>query len=244
MAGTSMQASRRLRFTPLKLHTRTTILTTAVLVAVSGIVAYFSDLALSKLSDQDERHQAQLLATRVADTVEHHIKRQKIRNERRKGRERVEEESESTTIPDWSDVQEQLEDTIAKSTPQLSAVRVFQRVGPNQWSETVRMPSDADPLSPQEQTELEVKQGESPRVTVRQQGNMRYITARAGINALEAAGSVQLGTAQVALAFDETQSSPAELRRLMWPLMLLAIIAVTLMTYFLFRLIVYKPIDN
>jgi two-component system, NtrC family, sensor kinase len=239
-----MQPSRRLRFTPLKLHTRTTILTTAVLVAVFAIVAYFSDLALSRLSDQDERHQAQLLATRVADTVEHHIKRQKIRNERRKGSERVEEESESTTIPDWSDVQEQLEDTIAKSTPQLWGLRVFQRVGSKQWSETVRMPSEADPLSPQEQTELEVKQGESPRVTVRQQGNMRYITARAGINALEATGSVQLGTAQVVLAFDESQSSPAELRRLMWPLMLLAIIAVTLMTYFLFRLIVYKPIDN
>jgi signal transduction histidine kinase len=48
----------------------------------------------------------------------------------------------------------------------------------------------------------------------------------------------------VLLTFDENRSSAAELRRLMWPLMLLAIIAITLMTYFLFRHLVYKPIDS
>src|SRR5262249_55454535 len=44
--------------------------------------------------------------------------------------------------------------------------------------------------------------------------------------------------------FNEKQSSAAALRRLIWPLMLLAIVAITLTTYFLFRLIVYKPIDS
>jgi signal transduction histidine kinase len=48
----------------------------------------------------------------------------------------------------------------------------------------------------------------------------------------------------VLLTFDENHSSAAELRRLMWPLMLLAIISITLMTYFLFRHMVYKPIDS
>src|SRR5215213_9418152 len=107
-------------FTPLKLHTKTTILTSGVLVAVFGVMAYFSDLAITKLSDQQERQQAQLLATRISDTVEHHIKREKNKRkrERHKRHEPVEEESESTTIQDWSEVQEEIEDTIAKSNPQ------------------------------------------------------------------------------------------------------------------------------
>jgi len=53
--------------------------TSGVLVVVFAITAIFSDLAITKLSDQQERQQAQLLATRVSDTVEHHIKRLKIR---------------------------------------------------------------------------------------------------------------------------------------------------------------------
>src|SRR6185503_13537820 len=238
-----MQSKPRLRFIPFKLHTRTTILTSAVLVAVFAVIAYFSDLAITKVSDHEERQQAQLLATRVADTVEHHIKRLKSRNERRKKRERIVEESESTTVPDWDEVREQIEDIIAKNNPQLAEVRVFEKAASNQWEEKVTLPVEADPLSPQE------KQGateriDALRVTVRQEGQNRLIGAKAAINVLEGTGPAQIGTVSVLLAFDENQSSAAELRRLMWPLMLLAIITITLMTYFLFRHIVYKPIDN
>jgi len=72
------------RFIPLKLHSRTTILASAVLVAVFAVIAYFSDLAITRVSDQQERQQAQLAATSVSDTVEHHIKRLKSRKEQRK----------------------------------------------------------------------------------------------------------------------------------------------------------------
>ncbi len=185
-------------------------MTSGVLVVVFAITAIFSDLAITKLSDQQELQQAQLLATRVSDTVEHHIKRLKIRIERRKKSAQIQEEPEATTtIPDWADVQEEIEDTIAKSNPQLSEVRVFQRVAPGQWQEPIRIPADAGPLA-----------------------------------AVEAAGPTHFGTVSVLLTFDENQSSAAELRRLMWPLMLLAIISITLMTYFLFRHMVYKPIDS
>jgi len=239
-----MESSFWRRFTPLKLHTRTTILTTGVLAAVFAVIVYFSDLAVTKLSDQQERQQAQLLATRVADTVEHHIKRQKIRNERRKGREKIEEESESTTIPDWAEVEEEIEDTIAKSNPQLREVRVFSKAGPDRWREAIRMGAEAEPLSAQDEQEIS-KPVDSPRIfSVRQQGETRFISARAGINVLDSAGPTPFGIVTVLLTFDESQSSAAELRRLMWPLMLLAIAAITLMTYFLFRHIVYKPIDS
>src|SRR5262245_60375681 len=134
-----MQSQRSLKLPTLKLHTRTTIVTSGVLVVVFAIIAIFSDLAITKLSDQQERQQAQLLATRVADTVEHHIKRLKVRIERRKKAGGVQEESESTTIPDWADVQEEIEDTIAKNNPQITEVRVFQRNGPGQWSEPIRI---------------------------------------------------------------------------------------------------------
>lgn len=240
-----MQSQRSFKLPPLKLHTRTTLVTSGVLVAVFAVIAIFSDLAIAKLSDQQERQQAQLLATRVADTVEHHIKRLKIRIERRKKTAPVQEEAEATTtIPDWADVQEEIEDTIAKSNPQLTEVRVFQRGAAGQWSEPIRIPSYADPL-PAEEERVATQQIESSQVvSVRQQNANRLITARAGINVLDAGGPTHFGTVSVLLTFDADQSSAAALRRLMWPLMLLAIISITLMTYFLFRHMVYKPIDS
>jgi signal transduction histidine kinase len=240
-----MRSKPWIRFTPLKLHTRTTILTSGVLVAVFAVMAYFSDLAITKLSDQEERQRAQLLATGISDTVEQHIKREKkLKHERRKRHEPVQEESESTTIQDWSEVQEEIEAMIAKSKLQLAEVRVFQKITPNQWTEAIRMPVDAGPLSAQEEGEIKQQIDSSKAVVVRQQGQTRLISAKAGINVLEDAGPTHFGTVSILLTFDESRSSAAAFRRLMWPLMLLAIIAITLMTSFMFRHIVYKPIDN
>ena len=239
-----MQSQRSRKLPTLKLHTRTTIVTSGVLLVVFAIIAIFSDLAISKLSDQQEGQQAQLLATRVADTVEHHIKRLKVRIERRKKAAGVQEEAESTTIPDWADVQEEIEDTIAKNNPQITEVRVFHRNGPGQWSEPIRIPPSAESLTPEEEKAASQQIDSSQVVSVRHQGPNRLITARAGINVPDAAGPTHFGTVTVLLSFDESRSSAAELRRLMWPLMLLAIVSITLMTYFLFRHLVYKPIDS
>src|SRR6185295_16962264 len=105
-----MEPKRWLKIRSLKLHTRTTIVTSVVLAGVFAVTAYFSNLAITKLSDQQERQQAQLIATRVSDTVEHHIKRLKIRIERRKKSGQIQEEPEATTtIPDWEDVREEIE---------------------------------------------------------------------------------------------------------------------------------------
>jgi signal transduction histidine kinase len=240
-----MESQRSFKLPPLKLHARTTIVTSGVLVVVFAVIAIFSDLAITKVSDQQERQQAQLLATRVADTVEHHIKRLKIRIERRKKTAQVQEEAEATTtIPDWSDVQEEIEDTVAKSNPQLTEVRVFQKGSAGQWSEPIRIPPYAEPLPPDEERAASQHIDSSQVVSVRQQGTNRLITARAGVNVLDAGGPTHFGTVSVLLTFDANHSSAAELRRLMWPLMLLAIISITLMTYFLFRHMVYKPIDS
>jgi len=238
-----MRSDPWLRLPPLKLHTRTTILTSAVLIAVFAIMAYVSDLAITRLSDRKDQQEAQLLATRVADTVEHHIKRLKRREERRKGKQRTVEESESTTIPDWDEVREAIEDTIVKDNPQLAEVRVFAKSNGNEWVEKVTLPVEADPL-PAKQIQDVVQQSDKANVIVRQAGANRFITARAAINVPESGGPTQIGAVSVLLNFNEKESSAAALRRLIWPLMLLAIIAITLMTYFLFRHIVYKPIDS
>src|SRR6185369_16574755 len=164
-----MQSKRSFKLPPLKLHTRTTLVTSGVLVIVFAVIAILSDLAITKVSDQQERDQAQLLATRVADTVERHIKRQKIRIERRKNKQ-VEEEPQETTIPNWSDVREEIEDTIARAYPQLTEVRVFQRVASGKWEEPIRMPDDAGPL-PDEQVKAASQQITTSKVvSVRQQG--------------------------------------------------------------------------
>jgi two-component system, NtrC family, sensor kinase len=238
-----MQSKRSFKLPPLKLHTRTTLVTSGVLVIVFAVIAILSDLAITKVSDQQERDQAQLLATRVADTVERHIKRQKIRIERRKSKQ-VQEEPQETTIPNWSDVREEIEDTIARAYPQLSEVRVFQKVASGQWEEPIRMPEDAGPLPADEVKAASQQITTSKVVSVRQLGTNKLITATAGVNVLDAGGPTHFGTVDVLLTFDENHSSAAELRRLMWPLMLLAIVSITLMTYFLFRHMVYKPIDS
>jgi two-component system NtrC family sensor kinase len=235
-----------LRLKPLKLHTRTTLVTSAVLVGVFAVIAIFSDLAITRLSDQHDRQQAQLLATRVADAVEQHIKREKTRIERRRRNQKTppNEPEATTTIPDWSDVQEEIEATIAKNNPELTEVRVFQRVSPGKWTEPIRIPPDAGPL-PVEQEQAVSQRIESSKVlSVSQQGSNKLVTATAGIYVLEAGGPTHFGTVDVLLTFEEGRSTAAELRRLMWPLMLLAIVSITLMTYFLFRHMVYKPIDS
>jgi signal transduction histidine kinase len=214
------------------------------LIAVFSVTAYFSDLAIGKVNTQWERQQAQLLATGVADIVEHHFKRLKIRNERRSRRAQANQTSEATLVPDWNEVQEQIEDTIAKENSLLAEVRVFQRSDSGSWNEKIRLPVDAEPLSHQEQVAITRPVEPSRAVTVLQDRNTRMVQARTAINVLESSGLTQIGVVRVLLTFDENKSSVAELRRLMWPLMLLAIITITVMTYFLFRHIVYKPIDN
>ncbi|PYT02825.1 MAG: hypothetical protein DMF60_20200 [Acidobacteria bacterium] len=180
----------------------------------------------------------------MADTVERHIKRQKIRIERRRKSKQVQEEPQETTIPNWSDVREEIEDTIARAYPQLTEVRVFQKVASGQWEEPIRMPVDAGPLPADEVKAASQQITTTKVVSVRQHGANKLITATAGVNVLDAGGPTHFGTVDVLLTFDENHSSAAELRRLMWPLMLLAIISITLMTYFLFRHMVYKPIDS
>src|SRR5436190_216752 len=180
-----MQPKRWFKLPPLKLHTRTTLVTSVVIVGVFIVMGAFSDLAISKLSDRQERDQAQLLATRVADTVEHHIKRQQTRIERRKKRGEIQEETEATTIPDWSDVQEQIDDTIAKDNPQLTEVRVFQRVAPGQWVEKLRMPVDAGPLPVEEERAASHEITTAKVVSVRLHESNKLIAATAGVNVVD-----------------------------------------------------------
>ena len=179
-----MRPDSWLNMPPLKLHTRTTILTSAVLVAVFAIMAYFSDLAITRLSDQQERQDAQLLATRVADTVELHLTRLKRREERRTGKKRTFQEFELTTIPDWDEVREAIEETIIKDKPQLAEVRVFARSTDNDWVEKVTLPVEADPLGAAQIQDI-VQHTDQANVIVRQSGDHRLVSARSAVHVPE-----------------------------------------------------------
>jgi two-component system, NtrC family, sensor kinase len=231
---------------PIKLHTRTTLLISLVIIAVFLVIAYFSNLALTNLSDQQEQQQAQLLAIRICDTVGHHIKREskrESRRERRKGREIV--SSEITAIPDWTEVQEEIAETIAKSNPQLAEVRIFHRAAPDHWVEAIRLPQEAAPPSPLDQQEAARQVDQAAVVAIRDQGSARLIRAVSPvIYSADDKAQTKIATVLVLLSFDQDQGYAAELRSLMWPLMLLALAAISLITYFLFRFVVYKPIER
>src|SRR5215813_2720097 len=130
---------------PLKLHTKTIIIISFVLFTVFAVIAYFSDLATKNLNTQQEQEQAELFAAQVADTVGYHVRRVP-----RAFRLNPDE----FLKPDWAEVQEDIRDTIMKSNPQISRVRVFYRTGPERWEENVRLLAGSglhDPPDPVEE---------------------------------------------------------------------------------------------
>lgn len=234
-----MAASSKL-FGPLKLHTKTTLLISALLVVVFGVIAYFYDGFTTHLSNEDEVRQTELQAIDVADTVEHHIKR-----ERRKVKGKTASTEEESFEPDWNEIQDEIKDTLMKN-PQLSEVRVFKESSSG-WEEAVRLPEDAGPpiIKPPvyRQRGDNGAQGSSSLLWSADQGKTRLVTAMARVFSPVGYGSPRMAVTVMQI-FDESTSVAARLRRLIWPLMALAIVAITLITYFLFSRIIYHPIDS
>src|SRR5215216_3825789 len=101
-----MQMPKWLRFSALKLHTKTTLLISLVLIGVFTVVAYFSNLAMNNLTDAEELLQAELLATRIADSVEQHIKLEKKRTPKHPA---FADSIGEPFVPNWEDVKETIE---------------------------------------------------------------------------------------------------------------------------------------
>jgi signal transduction histidine kinase len=235
-----MQAKHSIKPGLLKLHSKTTIVVSIVLIAAFTVIAYFSNLAMTELSNQRERDDAQLLATRVANTVEHHIKRERFNSS--KG---AKNQTQETLKPDWTEIQETIVDTIMSTHPELAQVRIFYK-NPNQsWEETVRLPVEIGNASAAEENAIK-QQLDAPKIIhITEQDNTKFINAiTPTIVPSDNGEAKQIGSVSVTLKFDQTQSYAVMLRNLLWPLIGLAIVATTLSTYVLFRYLVYKPIDN
>ncbi|MEW6129423.1 MAG: ATP-binding protein [Acidobacteriota bacterium] len=228
-----------LKLSAFKLHTKATILISIILLIIFAIATYFADLSLSQLSYNEEERQAQLLAARVADTTEHYIE---------KGRQRKAEtlnNSQPPSVqPDWQDVKDELASTMVKNNQEIIEVRVFYLTQNNQFSEVVRIPSEAAPSpvinrqpssSPHEYADIIMERHEGPN---------RLLDVEAGLEILYDSQLVQVGFVRVWLSFDQSNNAVSRHRKLVWPLMLLAIVAVTFIIYFLFRQIVYEPLDK
>lgn len=233
-----------LKFVRLKLHTKTTILISALMVIIFAVIAYFADLAISRLNAQREHQEAQLLATRVASIVEHHIKRE-TRRRKRNGQPSTGENIETIPVPDWSEVQDEIYETIVIAYKELAEVRVFYKPDSGIWNDKIRIPGDARsdipddmPVAPHDLVNSEVVQ------TYRHDHIVSILAMSPVISSFDADQAQQIGAVSVLLAFDESKSSAARLRSLIWPLMLLGIIALTLITYFLFRYIIYEPVGG
>jgi len=231
-----MRLISSLRLIPLKLHTKTIIIISFVVLTVFVVIAYFSDLATKDLNAQQEREQAELFAAQVADTVGFHLRQ--VPRELRQN-------TDDFPNPDWAQVEEDIRDTMIKSTPQLSQVRVFFRTQPEQWKEAIRLPAGIGPPSPADEQRARQEIKDIRVISTWTQEHLRFVSAVAPmLSRRRHHDSEQFGTALVVLSFDESQSVVGRLRRLVWPLMALAIVAITLVTYFLFRFLVYQPIDS
>ena len=235
-----MKVKNSLQFRPLKLHTRTTIAVSAVLIAVFAIVAYITDLTLTRLSNQDERQDAQLIASRIAGAIEHHLQRQRRGNAKSKP-----VGVDEGLAPNWSEIEETIKETIADTHPELSQIRVMYHVSANEWREEIRLPATLGPLSEQDEADIKQHLDMAKVLAVRDAGESRLLTAMAPIFfTFENQTAKQVGTVYILLSLDRSQSDAAALRRLMLPLLALAIVIITLTTYFLFQHIVYEPIEQ
>jgi len=230
-----MRLITSLRLIPLKLHTKTIIIISGVLLAVFAVIAYFSDLATNNLNRQQEQEQAELFAAQVADTVGYHYRH--VPKEQRQN-------PDDFLDPHWAEIEEDIRDTIINSNPQLTEVRVYFRTQPEQWKEAISLPAGigAPPAMDEKRARQQIK--DIQIISTRTQGAVRQVTAIAPtLSRQTRRGLEHFGTAMVVLSFNESQSVVGRLRRLVWPLMGLAIVAITLVTYFLFRYLVYQPID-
>jgi signal transduction histidine kinase len=234
-----MQEKRSIKPSRFKLHIKTTLVISAVLIAVFAVLVYFANSATTRLGDRSEREGAQLLATRIADTVEHHVKHL------RKTSKTANANAAETIQPNWTDIEEAISETILSSHPELAQIRVFSINANQQWQETIRWPLDIGEVSANDRQAIE-QQFDNPKIiTVSENHNDRFIKAVApAIVALDNGESNQIASVCVILHFDESHSYAAILRRLIGPLIVLAILAITVTTFFLFRYLVYRPIDN
>jgi hypothetical protein len=215
-----MGLTASLRLIPLKLHNKTIIIISFVLPIIFAVIAYFSDLATNNLNTQQEQEQAELFAAQVADTVGYHVRQ--VRRELRRN-------PDDFLNPDWVNMEEDIRDTMMRSNPQLSQVRVYFRTQPDQWKEAVRLPAGVGPSSP-ERARQQIK--EFQIISTRTEGHLRLVRAIAPtLSRRTHHGLEQFGTALVVLSFDESQSVVGRLRRLVGPLMALAFVALTLTTY-------------
>jgi two-component system, NtrC family, sensor kinase len=238
-----MQPPKWLRFSALKLHTKTTLLISLVLVSVFSVVSYFSNLAINNLTGEEESLQAQLLATRIADSVEQHIKLEKKRTQKN-SRAGIEPISGEPFIPDWIDVKDAIDYNFIKTQKEIVGVHVYYRTQPGAWHEALKIPAEIQSLSESQKHFLLNPFGDSRIIAIQKEGQNHLITVEASIDVLEEQGPVQVGIVHVLLSFNEEQGVGALLRRILLPLLILAIVTVTLIVYFLFKYLVYTPLDN
>jgi two-component system, NtrC family, sensor kinase len=228
-----MRLFASLRFIPLTLHAKTIIILSCVLITIFVVIAYISDLATSTLNDQQEREQAEVFAAQVADTVSYHTPQSAD-----------EARPDSPDRPDWKEVEIDIRDTMMRSKAQLSQVRVVYGCGAEAWKETVRLPAESESINSVEEREIEHGIKSIQILSTQSQGGFKRLTAVAPIFSRRMReGSERSGAALVVLKFDESQSVAGRLRRLTWPLMGLAILAMMIITWLLFRSLIYEPID-
>ncbi|HEY7546317.1 MAG TPA: ATP-binding protein, partial [Blastocatellia bacterium] len=217
------------------LHIKTTIAVSAVMVAVFAVVIYLSYSATTRLTIGQQQQETQLVAARIEATVEHHIRRKQKAAKRG---------AEKTDEIDWVEVEEAITDTVLNNYPRSQA-RVFQFEEPDKWKEIIRIPETIGPASVEDE-KFAKRILDSPVLDyVREGKETRLIAATAPVQVTVDNKTLrQIGAVFVLLAFDERTNYASELRRLEWPLVAIAIAAITLITYFLFRHLVYNPLDN
>ncbi|MEW6126699.1 MAG: ATP-binding protein [Acidobacteriota bacterium] len=238
-----MKFPKRFSFAALKLHTKTTLLISIVLIVVFTVAGYFSNLTINNLTAEDEKYQSELLAVRVAEIIEQNVIINK-KSQDKPPENRFADAQAEAFVPVWTESKKILEQSFLNAHKEIVEARVYYKNATGEWVETLLIPATVQSPNGSSKAFKPIGTGNREIIATRHQGDQTLITVEASIDISDDRGVNQFGVVQLLLSFDESQSFGTLLRKTLLPSFILTIITITLLVYFLFKYLIYIPLDN
>src|SRR5947209_5188562 len=201
---------------PLKLHTKTTLLASAITVAVLAVVLAYTTTRVAEIVREEQKARAELQALSFAEQI--------------------------GAMPEPLDPQAlaQAATLVRGARPDVVAVRVWKRVG------GVYLPTasagDAGPAEIPDDTKAALRSGQASHTTSARPAGARASVYRVFVPIKE--GERLSGAVELVEQLEDAPTIARSYERTAALMALVAVVLITLGTYLLFRQLVYRPVER